>query len=90
MSIEPDVYSIVLPVGNPRARRVILTPNGLTSELMYSADLDILRERTEYVLDSVRGFNHMIGDTNASYPSYPWENIQTVIDVVRDRGRLFE
>ena len=68
----------------------IVTRGGLNCELMYSADLDILRERTEYVLDSVRGFNHMIGDTNASYPSYPWENIQTVIDVVRDRGRLFE
>lgn len=73
-----------------RIGKDIVTRGGINCELMYSDDLDALRERTEYVLDSVKEFKHIIGDTNASYPSYPWKNIQTVIDVVRDRGRLFE
>lgn len=68
----------------------IVTRGGINCELLYSDDLKTLRERTEYVLESVRGFKHMMGDTNPSYPSYSWENIQTVIDVVRDSGRLFE
>ena len=68
----------------------IVTRGGINCELFYSGDLDAIRERTEYVLDSVKGYKHMIGDTNSSFPSYPWENIQTVINVVRDQGRMFE
>lgn len=68
----------------------IATRGGINCELLYSDDLETLRKRTEYVLDSVEGYKHMIGDTNSSYPSYPWKNIQLVIDIVREHGRLFE
>jgi hypothetical protein len=66
------------------------TRGGISVEYMYSDDLATLKKQTEYVLDSTAGFKHMVGDTNASYPAYPWENIKTIIDVVRQRGCLFE
>jgi len=68
----------------------IVTRGGINCELMYDPDLDALRSQTQHVLDSVRGYKHIIGDTNPSRPSYPWANIQTAIDVVRETGRLFE
>ena len=68
----------------------IVTRGGINVECMYDDDLAALKKQTEYVLDSTAGFKHMLGDTNASYPAYPWENIEAVIDVVRERGRLFE
>ena len=68
----------------------IITRGGINCELFYGSDLDALRKQAEHVLDSVAGYQHILGDTNPSYPSYPWENIQTVIDCVRERGRLFE
>jgi hypothetical protein len=68
----------------------IVTRGGINCELLYGKDLLQLRKCVEYILNSVEGFKHIIGDTNPSYPTYPWENIQTVIDVVRERGRLFE
>jgi hypothetical protein len=68
----------------------IVTRGGVNCELMYSDDLKMLRERTEYVLESVKGFKHMMGDTNLSTPTYPWEDIKTVIDVIRNSGRLYE
>lgn len=88
----------MLPTGNIEDMREIrsligkeiVTRGGVNCELMYGDDLKMLRERTEYVLESVKEFKHMMGDTNPSYPSYPWEDMQTVIDVVRDSGRLFE
>ena len=68
----------------------IVTRGGINCELMYDSDLDALRCQTRHVLDSVEGYRHIIGDTNPSCPSYPWANIQTVIDEVRATGRLFE
>ena len=68
----------------------IATRGGINVELLYDDDLARLRKQTEYVLDSTAGFRHMPGDTNSSSPPYPWKNIETVIDVVRQRGRLFE
>ncbi len=68
----------------------IVTRGGINCELFYDSDLEALRRQTHHVLDSVDGHAHAIGDTNPSYPSYPWENIQTVIDVVRERGQLFD
>ena len=68
----------------------IVTRGGINCELMYDRDLDALRSQTQHVLDSVTGHKHITGDTNPSCPSYPWENIQTVIDVVRENVRLFE
>jgi uroporphyrinogen-III decarboxylase len=70
--------------------RDVVTRGGINCELLYDPDLKALRDRTRHVLESVAGFKHILGDTNPSYPSYPWENIQTVIDTVRETGRLFE
>jgi hypothetical protein len=68
----------------------IVTRGGINCELLYGTDLPQLRNSAEYVLNSVAGFKHIVGDTNPSYPTYPWENIRTVIDVVRESGRLYE
>ena len=66
----------------------IATRGGINCELFYEGP-DVVRKQAEHVLDCCEGFRHMPGDTNASYPAYPRTNIQPVIDVVRDRGRLF-
>jgi len=66
----------------------IVTRGGINVELLYQ-DPESVRERVEYVLDSTKGFRHIMGDTNDSCPPYPWRNIQAVVDAVRDRGRLF-
>ncbi len=68
----------------------ITTRGGINVEFMYDSDLEALRKQTEYVIESTRGYRHMIGDTNDSYPPYPWENIKTVIDTVRSKGILYE
>jgi hypothetical protein len=68
----------------------ITTRGGINVEYFYDPNLAALRAQTEHVIDSVKGYRHMIGDTNDSYPPYPWENMKTVIDVVRSRGILYE
>lgn len=68
----------------------IATRGGVNVELFYGDDVNVVKERTEYVLDSTAGFRHMLGDTNPSYPAYPRKNIQAVIDVVKGRSRLFK
>ncbi|MHB9124589.1 MAG: uroporphyrinogen decarboxylase family protein [Armatimonadota bacterium] len=68
----------------------IATRGGINVEYFYGEDREALLRQAEYVLDSTAGYRHMLGDTNPSYPAYPWENIQAVIDLVRSRGRLFE
>jgi len=68
----------------------ITTRGAINCELMYSDDLAAVRERTAQVLEATRGFRHMVGDTNSSYPAYPWANIKAVIDVVREQGRLYD
>jgi len=68
----------------------IVTRGGINCEFFYDRDLEALRRQTHHVLDSVEGYKHAVGDTNPSYPSYPWENTQTVIDVVRERGLLLD
>lgn len=69
----------------------IVSRGGIDCDLLYLPNNQKnVRERTEYILESVKGFKHIIGDVNPPCPGYPWENIQTVIDVVRESGRLFE
>ncbi len=68
----------------------IITRGGINCELLYENNPAVLRERTEHVLAATAGFKHIIGDTNPSYPTYPWEAIRAVIDVVRESGRLLE
>lgn len=68
----------------------IVTRGGINVELFYDDDTEKLVKQTEYILKSVEGFKHMIGDTNPTEAPYPWTNIKAVIDVVKSKGRLFE
>lgn len=61
----------------------IVTRGGINVELFYEQDLQKLRRRIRDVVVSTRGYMHMIGDTNGSYPPYPRENILTLIDEIR-------
>ena len=67
----------------------IVTRGGVNCELLYGTRPDVIRERVQYVLGSVAGFKHILGDTNPSFPPYPMENIQAMIDGVKVSGRLF-
>ena len=67
-----------------------VTRGDINCELMYDLDLVALRSQTQHLLDPLEGYKHIMGDINPSCPSYPWERIQTVIDVVSESGRLFE
>lgn len=68
----------------------IATRGGIPIDFLYRSDVDAVRKCTEYVLESVSGYRHMVGDSDGSYPPYPWRNIAAVIDAVRDRGQLYE
>ena len=68
----------------------IVTRGGINVEYFYGNDQDVLAKQAEYILDSCKGFKHMLGDTNPSYPPYPWRNIQTIVDLVRSTGRLYK
>lgn len=65
----------------------VTTRGGINCELFYENDLDALKARCHEVLDGCKGYRHMIGDTNPSFPPYDWKAIQVVIDVVRERGQ---
>lgn len=67
----------------------ITTRGGINEEFFYS-DIESLRKQANYVLDSTAGYRHMLGDTDEICPSASKKNFQAVIDLVRDRGRLFE
>ena len=77
----------------PRTRRDIgsdiTTRGGINEEFFYS-DIESLRKQANYVLDSTAGYRHMLGDTDEICPSALKENFQAVIDLVRERGQLFE
>ena len=68
----------------------IVTRGAVNVSLFYSENLEEVRERTREVLENTRGYRHMIGDTNDSYPPYPRENILAVVDEVRKSGRMLE
>jgi len=68
----------------------VVTRGCIPIDLLYGADAGAVRTCAEYVLDSVSGFRHMVGDSDGSCPPYPWRNIAAVIDAVRERGRLYE
>ena len=68
----------------------ITTRGGVNCEMFYAGDIDAIKAHAHKVLDGCKGFRHMIGDTNSSVPPYPWETIQALIDVVRERDAVFE
>ena len=67
----------------------ITTRGGVNEEYFYG-DVEALRRQVAYVLDSTRGYKHMLGDTDQCSPAALKENFQAVIDLVRKSGRLFE
>lgn len=67
----------------------IVTRGGVNVEFFYSECLDAVRDKAEEVVAAVSGYKHMIGDTNSSYPPYPWANIQALLDVVKATGRIY-
>ncbi|MFH0962699.1 MAG: uroporphyrinogen decarboxylase family protein [Planctomycetota bacterium] len=68
----------------------VTTRGGVNCEFFYADDVEPLKAHAHKVLDGCRGYRHMIGDTNSSVPPYAWEGIQAVIDVVRERGAMFD
>ena len=68
----------------------LATRGGINVEMFYADDLEALKNRAREVLDGTAPYRHMIGDTNDSFPPYPMRNIRALIDVVRERGCLFD
>ena len=85
-----------LPLGDVtdlRSARAILgedivTRGGINVNLFYETSLDEIRARTRSVVEETRGYRHMMGDTNDSYPPYPWENIHAMMDELDKMGVL--
>jgi len=67
----------------------IVTRGGMNVELFYADDPSVVREKAEEVIAATSGYKHMIGDTNGTYPAYPWANIQALLDVVKSSGRMY-
>lgn len=67
----------------------IVTRGGVNVELFYADDPSVVREKAEEVIAATSGYKHMIGDTNSTYPAYPWANIQALLDVVKATGRMY-
>lgn len=68
----------------------IVTRGGVNVDLFYSTDIDQLRIRVREVMKSTRGYRHMIGDTNGSFPPYPRDNILALVDEVQQSGRMLQ
>jgi hypothetical protein len=67
----------------------IVTRGAVNVEHFYADDPDVVREKAEEVIAAMAGYKHMIGDTNDSYPAYPWANIQALVDAVKATGRMY-
>jgi len=67
----------------------IATRGAVNVELFYGDNQQPLRERIKTVLDETRGYRHMIGDSNDSYPPYPRESILALVEEVQKSGRMF-
>jgi len=66
----------------------LATRGAVNVSCFYDTDLDALRAETRRVIAATRGWRHMVGDTNDSFPPYPRENILAVTDEVRKSGRM--
>ncbi len=66
----------------------IVTRGGINVELFYREDTSDLRDQVAYVLDSVAGYKHIIGDTNPPHPPYPWRSIEALVDAAESRRTI--
>ncbi len=62
---------------------------GVNSGHIHSQSPEQLRTRTRHVLESMRGFRHMIGATDDLLHHTPLVNLLAITDAVRESGRLF-
>jgi hypothetical protein len=65
----------------------IVTRGAVNVGLFYG-DISQICARVKEVQEATRGYRHMIGDTNDSFPPYPRDNVLALIDEVRDSGRM--
>lgn len=77
-----------LRTARARLGKRIVTRGAVNVEMFYENDAEQLKTRTQQVLDETRGYRHMIGDTNDSFPPYPRESILSIVDEVRGSGRM--
>ena len=68
----------------------VVTRGAVNVSDFYNADLDQIRARARYVLEATRGYRHMIGDTNDSFPPYRRDAVLALVDEVRASGRMFD
>ena len=68
----------------------ITTRGAVNVSDFYDRNLEHIRLRTRYVLEATRGYRHMVGDTNASFPPYPRDGLLAVVEEVRNSGRMFD
>lgn len=66
----------------------IVTRGAVNVDLFYDSDLQNIRDRVHQVVADTRGYRHMMGDTNDSFPPYPRENILAVVDELDKLGVL--
>ena len=66
----------------------VTTRGAINVEHFYHADIDALRAEARRVMAATRGWRHMVGDTNDSFPPYPRDSILAVADEVRKSGRM--
>ena len=72
-----------------RLGSTIVTRGAVNVSTLYAKDPEEVRQRVRAVLRDTRGYRHMVGDTNSSYPPYPRENLLAMVDEVRKSGRMF-
>jgi len=89
-SLSSPPLGDVADLRSARTRLVsgLVTRGGVNVDYFYGNDLPALRAETCRVLAETRGWRHMIGDTNDSFPPYPRANILTLVDEVRNSGRM--
>ncbi|MFH1007530.1 MAG: uroporphyrinogen decarboxylase family protein [Candidatus Latescibacterota bacterium] len=66
----------------------MVTRGGVNVSLFYEGCSKSIRERVRTVLGETRGYRHMIGDTNDSFPPYPRESIRVLVDEAQQSGRM--
>ena len=79
-----------LAAARRRLGGAVVTRGAVNVSDFYDSDLAHIRLRTREVLAATRGYRHMIGDTNDSFPPYPRDNIMALVEEVRSSGRMFD
>jgi hypothetical protein len=67
----------------------IVSRGGVNVSLFYETDIECVRRRARKVVEETRGYRHMLGDTNDSFPPYPWDNIRAMLDELDKMGVIF-